>query len=51
VDSIALTYAMLGPLMAVLRPAAALITGIAAGLALQLTDDKKQIEVLPAAPT
>lgn len=33
VDSIALTYSMLGPIMAVVRPIVALVTGLVAGIA------------------
>jgi hypothetical protein len=38
VDSFALSYAMLGPFMAVVRPIAALVTAIAAGLAIDHLD-------------
>lgn len=38
VDSFALSYAMLGPFMAVVRPIAALVTAIAAGLAIDYLD-------------
>jgi len=38
VDSIAVTYAMLGPVFAVFRPVAALITGVVGGVLAQLAD-------------
>jgi uncharacterized membrane protein YraQ (UPF0718 family) len=42
VDSIAATYGMLGPLFAVLRPAAALVTGVAGGLGLRSGRSRKR---------
>jgi uncharacterized membrane protein YraQ (UPF0718 family)/copper chaperone CopZ len=39
VDSIAVTYAMLGPVFAVFRPLAALVTGVVGGLLVQVFDD------------
>ena len=42
VDSIAITYALLGPMMAVLRPVAAFLTATAAGIAENLFDRKSQ---------
>jgi len=38
VDSIAVTYAMLGPVLAVFRPVAALVTGVVGGVLAQLVD-------------
>jgi len=38
VDSIAVTYAMLGPVLAVFRPVAALVTGVVGGVLAQLAD-------------
>ena len=42
VDSIAITYALLGPIMAVIRPVAAFLTATAAGIAENLLDRKSQ---------
>jgi hypothetical protein len=39
VDSIAVTYALLGPVFAVFRPIAALVTGLVGGLLVQLFDN------------
>lgn len=39
VDSIAVTWALLGPVVAVIRPVAAFVTGIAGGLLVSATDD------------
>ena len=50
--SIALTFGMMGPLMAVLRPLASLITGIATGLAVDaVAHDRPEPTPGPAAPT
>ena len=46
VDSIAITYALLGPIMAVFRPVAAFLTATAAGIAENLFGRKSQ-EVIP----
>jgi len=49
VDSIALTYGLLGPVMAVVRPAVAVLTGAVAGiLSIALPDDDEP-DALPAA--
>lgn len=40
VDSIAVTYAMIDPIMTVLRPVSALLTGIVAGVAANLLPDR-----------
>ena len=39
VDSIAVTYALLGPVFAIFRPVVALLTGIVGGALVQLADD------------
>jgi len=39
VDSIAVTYGLMGPLFALLRPLAALVSGVACGLAVEATED------------
>ena len=46
VDSIAITYALLGPIMAVIRPVAAFLTATAAGIAENLFGHKSQ-RVIP----
>ncbi len=43
VDSVSLTYAMMGPVMAIVRPIAAISTAVTAGLLVHLTD-KNQSE-------
>ena len=40
VDSIAYTHAVLGPVMAITRPLAALVTAVAAGVLIAITDDR-----------
>jgi len=42
VDSIAVTYALLGPFLAVFRPIAALLTGIVGGVLVQTFDDRQE---------
>lgn len=51
VDSIAVTYGLLGPFLAVVRPVAALITGVFGGSLVQAFDDEDepQTAALPAA--
>ncbi len=52
VDSIAVTYALLGPFLAVVRPVAALLTGFLGGslvYALDRNDDEQPVEETPAA--
>ncbi len=44
VDSIAVTYALLGPVFAVLRPVTTFITGIVGGVAVNLLDDSPYAE-------
>ncbi len=48
VDSIAITYALLGPIMAVIRPIAAFVTATVAGIAENLFGEKSQ-GVIPVA--
>lgn len=52
VDSVAVTWVMLDPLMAVLRPVAAVVSAIAAGLAVNATarPDPPKPTLLPMAP-
>jgi len=45
VDSIFITYAMLGPLFAIYRPIIAFISGIVGGSLVYFTDDKKNAQV------
>lgn len=44
VDSIAVTYALLGPVFAVLRPVTTFITGIVGGVAVNLLDTEPHVE-------
>ena len=46
IDSIMVTYGMLGPLMAIYRPIIAFLSGIVGGLLINATDVKKNEEVL-----
>jgi len=46
VDSIAVTYALLGPVFAILRPVAALITGLFGGGLVQILDEPNETESL-----
>jgi len=41
VDSIAISYALLGPALAIIRPLAALVTALAAGWLINLTDEEQ----------
>ncbi|MBN2024257.1 MAG: SO_0444 family Cu/Zn efflux transporter [Pirellulales bacterium] len=51
VDSIAVTYALLGPVFAVFRPAAALVTGVLGGVLVQLFGEKDpDVAAQPDAP-
>ncbi len=43
VDSIAISYALLGPFMAVVRPTAAIISAITAGLLVGRSEEKKEV--------
>jgi uncharacterized membrane protein YraQ (UPF0718 family) len=52
VDSIAISYALLDPLMTVLRPLAAFLTATLSGIGVNLLDsDEKPIRAPAAAPT
>ncbi|MBF0189349.1 MAG: SO_0444 family Cu/Zn efflux transporter, partial [Magnetococcales bacterium] len=44
VDSIAISYALLGPFMAIVRPVAAVISAIVAGLMVNVVDDEEEKE-------
>ncbi|MCF8041732.1 MAG: SO_0444 family Cu/Zn efflux transporter [Desulfarculaceae bacterium] len=48
VDSIALTYALLGPVMAIARPLAAIITALVTGLGMGVLKDKQEQASAPA---
>lgn len=48
VDSIAITYTMLGPLFAIFRPLMALLTGLMGGTLIQLFSDGKEHTLDPA---
>ncbi len=50
VDSVSITYALLGPMMAVIRPIAAVTTSVAAGLAV-LVVENKETQLQPAVNT
>ncbi|MCK5378782.1 MAG: SO_0444 family Cu/Zn efflux transporter [Acidobacteria bacterium] len=47
VDSIAVTWALLGPVVAVIRPLAAFITGIAGGMVVQAVEPDEGPQILP----
>lgn len=44
VDSIAVTWALLGPVVAIIRPLAAFVTGIAGGMVVQAVDSDEETE-------
>lgn len=44
VDSVAVTYALMGPVMAVARPIAALVNAVGTGLLTALVDDPEQVD-------
>jgi hypothetical protein len=48
VDSILVTYSLLGPIFAIFRPIAALLAGIVGGLAVELADNGSESNVKPA---
>ena len=48
VDSILVTYSLLGPIFAIFRPIAALLAGILGGLAVELSDNGSESNVKPA---
>lgn len=50
VDSIAVTYALLGPFIAVIRPLAALVTGIVGGTVVHGVGEKNGVEPAAAVP-
>ncbi|MGE4299521.1 MAG: SO_0444 family Cu/Zn efflux transporter [Desulfovibrionaceae bacterium] len=50
VDSIAVTYGLLDPLMAVFRPLAAFVTALTAGVLINATDKGTKNPILPMAP-
>jgi len=49
VDSIAVTYALLDPIMTILRPLAAFVTGTCAGLLIEKCDDGRDDDIGPGA--
>ena len=48
VDSILVTYSLLGPIFAIFRPIAALLAGIVGGLAVELADNGSESNIKPA---
>lgn len=48
IDSISITYALLGPFMAIVRPIAALISALTAGLLVAVFDPEKETSYQPA---
>nr|CAA6827549.1 MAG: Transporter [uncultured Thiotrichaceae bacterium] len=48
IDSISITYALMGPLMAIVRPVAALISAITAGILVALFGEEEQKPVISA---
>jgi len=51
VDSISVSYVLLGPFMAVIRPIAAIVSAIVAGVLVGSESDKKKEAIATAAPT
>lgn len=49
IDSVAVTYALMGPLMAVFRPFAALVNAVGTGLLVTLVDDVVKVSAAPVA--
>ena len=47
VDSVAVTYALMGPVMAIVRPVAALVNAIGTGLLTTLVSDEKHAATVP----
>ncbi|RLE26541.1 MAG: permease [Acidobacteria bacterium] len=47
VDSIAVTWALLGPVVAIIRPLTAFITGIAGGMVVQAVEPDENPQILP----
>ena len=50
VDSVAVTYALMGPVMAIFRPLAALVNAVGTGLLTTLVADDKASEIIPEKP-
>lgn len=48
VDSIAVSYALLDPLLALARPVAAFVSAVAAGLTINFTQDRSEAATVPA---
>jgi hypothetical protein len=48
VDSILITYSLLGPIFAIFRPIAALLAGIVGGLAVEIADNGSESNVKPS---
>ncbi len=48
IDSILVTYSLLGPIFAIFRPISALLAGIVGGLAVELADNGSESNVKPA---
>ena len=48
IDSILVTYSLLGPIFAIFRPIAALLAGIVGGLAVQIADNGSEPNVKPS---
>ena len=51
VDSILVTYSLLGPIFAIFRPIAALLAGIVGGIAVELADNGSESNVKPTEDT
>jgi len=48
VDSVLVTYGMLGPVFAIFRPIAALVSGVIGGLVVGATEDERTTELTPS---
>ena len=48
IDSILVTYSLLGPIFAIFRPIAALLAGIVGGLAVEIADNGSELKVKPS---
>jgi hypothetical protein len=51
IDSVAVTYALMGPVMAIFRPFAALVNAVGTGLLTTLVVDDKASEIIPEKPS
>jgi hypothetical protein len=51
IDSVAVTYALMGPVMAIFRPFAALVNAVGTGLLTTLVADDKASEIIPEKPS